>query len=120
MANWMNYLKRQQPMPENARGVPVTLTAVDSNGNTISIGEVASDMSGVYSFLWTPPDQGVYKVTATFSGSDSYGSSYAETSVGVSAAASSASSVPIDLYIIAATIVLLIALAVAVILIRRK
>jgi hypothetical protein len=120
MANWMNYLKRQQPMPENARGVPVTLTAVDSNGNTINIGEVVSDMSGVYSFLWTPPDQGVYKVTATFSGSDSYGSSYAETSVGVSAASSSASSVPIDLYIIAATIVLLIALAVAVILIRRK
>ena len=119
MANWMNYLKRQQPKPENARGVPVTLSAVDANDNTITIGEVESDMSGVYSFLWTPPDQGVYKIQAKFSGSDSYGSSHAETAIGVSAAASSVSSTPIDLYIIAATIVILIAIAIAIILLRK-
>jgi hypothetical protein len=119
MGAWMEYLKMQKPMPMSATGVPVTLHATGPDGKEAAIGQVTSDMSGTYSFLWTPPDQGVYKVTATFSGSDSYGSSYAETTFGVSTASSS-SSASIDLYIIAATVVILIAIAVAIILFKRK
>ena len=119
MGAWMEYLKMQKPMPMSAAGVPVTLHAIGPDGKEVAIGQVTSDMSGTFSYLWTPPDQGIYKITATFAGSDSYGSSYAETALGVSAASSS-SSVPLDLYIIAATIVVLIAIAIVAILLLKK
>jgi LPXTG-motif cell wall-anchored protein len=40
--------------------------------------------------MWIPPTQGEYTIIATFSGSDSYGSSYAETAIGVTEAPSPA------------------------------
>jgi hypothetical protein len=36
--------------------------------------------------MWTPTNQGQYKVTATFVGDDSYGSSHAQNYVGVTQA----------------------------------
>ena len=86
MSAWMEYLYQQQPMPTNAKGVPVHLTALDPNGNTQDIGTVTSDMSGNYAIMWTPPVEGLYKIIATFEGSESYYASYAETAIGVSAA----------------------------------
>jgi outer membrane protein assembly factor BamB len=86
MQAWMEYLYEQQAMPTNAKGVEVTLDTVDPNGNFVHIGTVTSDMSGMFKKLWTPEVPGEYTVIATFAGSESYGSSYAETAVGVTAA----------------------------------
>ena len=80
MSAWMAYLYMQQPMPTNATGVTVTLTAIDPNGNLITLGQATSDDIGKYAFPWTAPTvPGLYKVTATFSGTNSYYSSSAET-----------------------------------------
>lgn len=80
MSAWMAYLYMQQPKPTNATGVTVTLTAIDSNGNLITLGQATSDDTGKYAFPWTTPTvPGLYKVTATFSGTNSYYSSSAET-----------------------------------------
>jgi outer membrane protein assembly factor BamB len=87
MTQWMEYLYEQQPMPKNATGVQVTLTALDSNNNTQTIGTATSDITGHYTFAWTPTISGVYQITATFGGSNSYYSSTAETSIAVSEAA---------------------------------
>jgi hypothetical protein len=125
MGSWMEYLKMQQPMPTNAKGVPVALTAVDPSGITVTIGEVTSDIGGSYGISWTPTLEGRYQIMATFGGTDSYGSSYATTYLTVgpalaSTGPSTASSAPIDLYIIAATVVILIAIAIATIAIRKR
>ena len=78
----MEYLYEQQAKPTNATGVPVTIDAIDPNGNYINLGTATSDASGVYGFsvntdkLAAGP--GTYKVIATFAGSNSYGSSSAE------------------------------------------
>jgi outer membrane protein assembly factor BamB len=120
MGRWMEYLKMQQPMPTSATGVPIALYATGPDGKEVQIGQVTSDISGHFSFMWTPSGQGVYKIAATFAGSDSYGSSYAETSAGVTEALNSQSSSSLELYIIVATIVILIAIAIAVIVLKRK
>ena len=95
MSKWMEYLYLQQPEPTNATGVPVTLTALDPNGNTQNIGTVTSDATGSYAVSWTPPVPGLYTITATFCGTNSYYSSSAETHLIVSqTAAPQASSTP--------------------------
>jgi len=88
MEPWMEYLYEQQAMPTNATGVPVTLSVFDPNNNTYTIGTTTSDITGNYATSWTPPITGVYRITATFTGSNSYGGSSAETSLLVSAAPS--------------------------------
>ncbi|MCW4045826.1 MAG: PQQ-binding-like beta-propeller repeat protein [Candidatus Bathyarchaeota archaeon] len=80
---WMEYLFQQRPCPANAKGVEVTLDALDPNGNFVHIGTVTSDMSGMYSLMFTPEVPGKYTIIATFAGSKSYGPSYAETAIGV-------------------------------------
>ncbi len=123
MSQWMQYLYMQQPKPDHATGVSVTLTAVDSNHATTNIGTTTSDNSGLYHIAWTPPAAGEYTILASFSGSNSYFASSAETGLavaGVAGAASSSSSAPLDLYIIVATIVIIIAIAIAVIVLRRQ
>ena len=79
MGDWMAYLFEQSPEPMNATGVPVTLTYVDPNNNTGTIGTAISDITGQYSYSFTPPVPGLYKITATFGGSHSYFSSTSQT-----------------------------------------
>ena len=69
----------QKPMPEDAEGVTVKLTAIDPNNNFQDIGEVTTDLGGTFGKSWCPPVPGEYQVTATFEGSESYGSSFATT-----------------------------------------
>jgi len=88
--DWMEYIYMQQEIPMNAKGVDVTLDAIDPNGNFISIGTATSDMSGFYSYKWTPEHEGKYTIIATFEGSKSYYASYAETAIGVDPAPSPA------------------------------
>lgn len=80
MSAWMQYLYLQYPEPTNVTGVPVTLTEIDPNGNYYTIGNTTSDMTGHYSYTFTPNVPGTYKIIATFGGSGAYYSSSAETS----------------------------------------
>ncbi len=84
MTAWMEYVHMQQPKPTNAAGVPVKVTAIDPNGNFQNIGTSTSDMFGNYAVSWTPPVPGLYKVSATFEGSESYYGSDAGTAFVVS------------------------------------
>lgn len=79
MGVWMEYLHKQMPKPMDAKGVTVTLAALDSNNNWIDIGEATSDVNGVFGLTWTPEVPGLYQIIATFAGSGSYGSSSAST-----------------------------------------
>jgi hypothetical protein len=74
----MDYLHAQGSTPANVTGVPVSIDAVDPNNNFVHIATVTSDMSGTFSYVWNPTIAGSYKITATFAGDDSYGSSYAQ------------------------------------------
>jgi hypothetical protein len=84
MQGWMEYIYEQQPKPNNVKGVTVQVTATDPNGNFQDVGTATGDAFGNFAISWTPPVPGVYKVTATFAGSASYGDSSAGTAFIVS------------------------------------
>ena len=89
MATQMEYLHMQHPiegLDHNVQmiGVPVMLTAIDSSGNAVDIGTVTtSAYYGTFEMAWTPPNEGTYKIIASFAGDDSYGSSASATAVSV-------------------------------------
>jgi hypothetical protein len=126
MEEWMEFLYMQKSCPTNGTGVEVTLDTIDPNGNFVHIDTVTSDMSGMFKKMWTPEVPGEYTVIATFAGTNSYGSSYAETAVGVveapPATAPPEYPQPIDntWTIVGVGIVLLIAIVIVGILILRK
>jgi hypothetical protein len=76
----MPYVYEQQPHPSTVTGVPVVLTSIDPNGNTVPIGTATSDASGMFTYTWMPPIPGNYTIIATFEGSGAYYGSYSETS----------------------------------------
>jgi len=90
----MEYLHLQFPIGgiwnnESITGVPVYLTAIDSDNNVYDIGMVTTNgYYGTFSHAWTPPNEGVYEILASFMGDDSYGSSSAATAINVGPAAS--------------------------------
>jgi outer membrane protein assembly factor BamB len=83
MSEWMEYLYMQKPMPMSVTGVEVILETLDPNGNYNEIGRVTSDASGMYKMMWEPPVEGEYTIVASFTGSESYWRSNAETAIGV-------------------------------------
>lgn len=87
---WMEYMVQHSVDTPHVTGVPVHLTAVDANHNTIDLGTVTSDQNGVFHKLWAPPAAGEYTIVANFMGTDSYGPSSASTAVGVVPAAAPA------------------------------
>ncbi len=136
MATWMDYLHFQMPISGlynnvTVTGVPVSIDAVDANGNAHHLADVTSDMSGTFAYTWTPSATGDWKITATFMGSNSYGSSYAQTYATV-ASAPAASPTPstsqaggvttsdLMTYIVIAVVAIIIAIAIATVLILRK
>jgi len=82
-SEWMEYLYQQQPCPMDITGVQVKLYAIDPNDNIVNIGTVTSDGYGMFKKMWTPDSEGEYTIVATFEGSKSYWTSYAETAIGV-------------------------------------
>jgi len=127
MSEWMNYLHTQGTIPSNIIGVPVSIDAVDPNGNFVHIANVVSDGSGVYSYLWEPEIEGKYAVTATFMGDDSYGSSYATTAVGVVEAPVTSTPEPstqqmpaFEMYFAASTIAIIAAIVIVGFLFRKR
>ena len=130
MEQWMAYLFMQKPMPTNATGVPVSLYAIDANGNYRDIGNTTSDAAGTYCLEWKPDIPGQYKVIATFAGSTSYWSSSAETYFAIDQAPQATNTIApaetlslADQYFvpaIAGTILAFVIIAIALALIVRK
>ena len=79
MSAWMEHIHMQLPLPENVTGVPVTLSVIDANGNNRVIGTTVSDINGGFGLSWKPDIPGDYTIFAKFAGSNSYGSSTAQT-----------------------------------------
>ena len=80
MSNFMETAYMQQPMPTNLTGVPITISVLDSNGNTRQIGTTTSSADGMFTLTWIPDIAGNYTVTANFAGTGSYYGSSAQTS----------------------------------------
>jgi hypothetical protein len=118
MSAWMQYMFMQQVKPTDAIGVPVTLNAIDPNGNYVSIGTVTSDNNGNYGLPFTPEVPGTYQIIATFAGSNSYGPSSATTYLAVGEAAATASPYPeislppTEMYIVGGVVAIIIAIAI--------
>jgi hypothetical protein len=85
MSQWMEYLYQQQAKPTDATGVPVSIDAIDPNGNIVHLGDTHSDANGQYAFLadqnMLTAGTGLYTIMATFKGTNSYFSSTAETTM---------------------------------------
>jgi hypothetical protein len=136
MTTQMEYLYLQRPIDglnhdQIMTGVPVTLTAIGSDGSVTVIGTTTTNgYYGTFSMPWTPPNEGTYTIIASFAGDDSYGSSSGATSLSVGPAPASQQAIeiptPVDYTMtivyaaIAIIIAVVIAVAVAVILLRRR
>ena len=137
MATYMNYLYMQTPIDgiyhnETVTGVPVSIDAIDPNGNPVHIATVTSDgTTGTFAYTWTPTIAGNYKITATFAGDDSYGSSFATSYANVVNAPTTvapttstitgfATTNDLETLIAVAVIAIIIAIAIATVLNLRK
>ena len=118
MDSWMEYLYHERPIPTDATGVVVSLNAVDPNGNYIHIGNATSDITGAYGCKFTPEVPGTYQIIATFGGSESYGSSSAQTYLGIGdptatqAPYPQISQTPTETYFALSTVAIIIAIAI--------
>jgi len=118
MSDFMLYVYKQFPRPANAAGVEVAISVIDANNNYREIGKTTSSSDGVYSLVWTPDIPGKYTVFASFTGSESYWPSHAETAFNVDPAAQPAQTPaypqPIDptMTIVGVGVAILIAIAI--------
>lgn len=129
MSLWMAYQYEQQSLPStfpcHSAGVQVTVTATSSSGSTTTIGTAISDSSGNFAITWTPSATGMYIITASFAGSQSYYGSNAETHVVVGTVSSGVTPAPgstpaTTLYIIAAAIIVIVIVVVAAVALQRR
>jgi hypothetical protein len=131
MTEWMNYLYGQQPMPNNASGVSVSLDIIDANNNFRHIGTATSDITGAYSFQYTPDIPGKFTVIASFPGTESYYPSSAESSFYTTAApatpaptatpiANLATTTDLLMYLAVGVVAIIVAIAIVGILLLRK
>ena len=132
----MEYLHRQLPIDglwhnETMTGVPVTLTAIRSDGTSVDLGTVTTNgYYGTFSKTWTPSQEGDYEIIASFLGDASYASSAASTAISVGPAleAPETSQVAVPDYtmtIVYAAIAIIVAVVIAiaivgVLLLRRR
>jgi outer membrane protein assembly factor BamB len=132
MSTEMEYLYMQHPINGiwhnlTITGVPVTLTAIGSNGTVIDIGSTTTNgYYGTFGYAWTPTKEDTYTIMASFTGDDSYGTSTAATMVTVGPAPAPYPTVEIPtpadytMTIVGAAVAIIIALVVATLLILRK
>jgi hypothetical protein len=130
MSQFMEAVYMQQPMPHNTTGVPVTISVIDSNGNSRVIGTTTSDATGKFALTWTPDISGNYAVTATFAGSGGYYGSKAQTYFTASEAATPAptnappaglaTNADLMIFIVGGVVAIIVAIAIATVLILRK
>jgi outer membrane protein assembly factor BamB len=88
-SDWMLYVYKQFEQPMDVSGVPVSIDAVDPNGNYIHLADATTDMSGTYSAMVKPAAAGQYTIYVTFAGTSAYYGSYATTCLGVEQGAQS-------------------------------
>jgi len=69
---WMEYLYMQKPMPTDVTGVSVKILVTDPSGVTSWVGTAVTDEMGNFAYSMSLQNEGVYKVTALFEGSNSY------------------------------------------------
>jgi outer membrane protein assembly factor BamB len=125
-SQWMLYVYKQFSKPMNASGVPVSIDALDANGNYVHLGNTVSDASGKFSYTYTPTTVGTYTIYATFAGSAAYYGSYSENSMTVSAAPvatatpTAVANPPYEMYTIGMGIAIIIAIALVGLLLLRK
>ncbi|MDR1992736.1 MAG: PQQ-binding-like beta-propeller repeat protein [Nitrososphaerota archaeon] len=124
---WMEYVYMQQTEPKNATGVSVELSVIDPNGNNYVVGTTTSDSNGAYRMTFTPPVPGQYTLIATFLGSTSYYGSSAVTAFVVNEETPTPSPIvdtlpppPTEMYFIASTAAIILAIAIVGILMLRK
>jgi hypothetical protein len=103
-------------------GVPVSLDVLDPNGNYYNIGMVTSDgYSGTFAYDgWTPDVAGLYAITATFMGDESYGSSYATTYLTVAEGADNGTNNTVLYAVIGATIAIIVVMVLCFLIFRKK
>jgi len=93
MSLQMEYLHLSMPQGglfnnETITGVPVSLTAIGSDGSYTDLGKTTTNgYSGAFNFAWNPTKEGTYEIIASFAGDDSYGSSMSTTALSVGPAA---------------------------------
>lgn len=133
MKDWMGYVYQQKPMPNNFTGVPVSINAMDPNGNYIHVGDATTNAYGLFSSTWVTPDvPGDYTVYATFPGTNGYWPSTAVVAMSVATAQSggpTATATPpssiadqyfIPLSIATIVIVIIVGAVLAMLLLRRR
>jgi hypothetical protein len=128
----MGYVYQQQPHPTNFTGVTVTLSVLDPNNNTYTVGTATTDINGIFHYTWTPKDvPGTYTVYATFSGTNGYWPSESETNMVVQSASATtaptstpvsglASNTTVEYGIVAIIIIIIIIGAILALLVTRK
>jgi outer membrane protein assembly factor BamB len=92
ISEWMKYVYMQFKKPEEATGVEVVFNWVDSDGTWHDLDRTKTDVSGQFSYVWTPPAEGKYTIVATFMGSEGYYASSARTAIVVGPATEKAPS----------------------------
>jgi hypothetical protein len=127
-SDWMEYVYMQKPRPTNTKGVEVTLSVIDSNGNYREIGKTAT-IDGTFALIWKPDVEGLFTVYASFAGTESYWPSHAVTYFAVDPATPTTTPQPTqapstaDLYFvpaIAGLFIFVAIIAVVIILVLRK
>jgi len=83
MSEWMLYVYKQFERPADAVGVEVVVSVIDPNDNAYEVARATSDSSGYFGCEFTPEVPGLYKIIATFEGSEAYYGSSAETYITV-------------------------------------
>ncbi len=117
MAGYMEFLHMQKECPSTVTGVPVTLSAIKSDGTYIDIGATTTNgFYGTFSMSWTPPSEGEYTLIAAFAGDNSYGTSSAATGLSVGPAPESPSApevpTPVDNTMLLYGILVLVVIAI--------
>jgi hypothetical protein len=127
MDTMMTHIHLQTPIDgawhnETLTGVPVYLYATDPNGNGVDLGFVTSDgYSGTFAFDgWTPKVPGLYTITATFLGDESYGMSSATTYLTVAEGADNGTNNTLLYALIGATVAIIAVVVIVGFLILRK
>ena len=117
MTPWMEYVYMQQPCPSDVKGVPVTISVLDANGNFRDIGTTTSN-DGMFSYTWQPDIEGDYTVYAAFEGSEAYWPSHAVTAFAVDSAAPTPAPTEApaqsmsDMYFVPAVVGIIVAIAI--------
>jgi hypothetical protein len=130
MQAWMQYKFMGQALPSDAKGVEVTISVLDPNSNYYEVGRTTSDVNGFFSMTFEPSVPGKYTIFAAFEGSKSYYGSHGVTAINVEEAqivtpgatpqSNLATTADLLMYVAAAAIAIIIAIAIVGALILRK